>query len=108
MIDSLMAWLNQLHDPEGLKHLIVSGGVVLLMAIVFSETGLLSGFCLPGDSLLFLAGALCSVNLLDPNTPPPLDFTLTAVGLTIAAILGNTVNYWLGRWAGETVWDRPD
>lgn len=103
-----MEWLGQLHDPEGLKRLIVSGGVVLLMAIVFSETGLLIGFFLPGDSLLFLAGALCSVNLLDPAAPAPLDFTLTAVGLTIAAILGNTVNYWLGRWAGVGVWDRPD
>ena len=107
MFESIMAWLNQLHDPEGLKHLIVSGGVVLLMIIVFSETGLLVGFFLPGDSLLFLAGALCSVNLLDPSTPPPLDFTLTTVALVVAAILGNTVNYWLGRWAGETVWDRP-
>jgi membrane-associated protein len=108
MFDGLMEWLHQLHDPEGLKRLISSGGIVLLMAIVFSETGLLIGFFLPGDSLLFLAGALCSVNLLDANTPPPLDFLPTAVALVIAAILGNTVNYWLGRWAGETVWDRPD
>lgn len=108
MFESIMAWLNQLHDPEGLKHLIVSGGVVLLMVIVFSETGLLIGFFLPGDSLLFLAGALCSVNLLNPTAPPPLDFTLTTAALIVAAILGNTVNYWLGRWAGVTVWDRPD
>jgi membrane-associated protein len=108
MIESLMEWLGQLHDPEGLKRLIVSGGVVLLMGIVFSETGLLIGFFLPGDSLLFLAGALCSVNLLDPNAPAPLDFTITATGLTLAAILGNTANYWLGRWAGIGVWERPD
>jgi membrane-associated protein len=108
MIESLMEWLGQLHDPEGLKRLIVSGGVVLLMAIVFSETGLLIGFFLPGDSLLFLAGALCAVNLLDPGSPAPLDFTLTASGLTVAAILGNTLNYWLGRWAGVGVWERPD
>jgi membrane-associated protein len=108
MFESVMEWLGQLHDPEGLKRLIVSGGVVLLMAIVFSETGLLVGFFLPGDSLLFLAGALCSVNLLDPSAPAPLDFTLTAAALTLAAILGNTVNYWLGRWAGVGVWERPD
>jgi membrane-associated protein len=108
MFDGLMEWLHQLHDPEGLKRLITSGGVVLLMIIVFSETGLLIGFFLPGDSLLFLAGAMCSVNLLNPNTLPPLDFATTTGALIIAAILGNTVNYWLGRWAGKTVWDRPD
>jgi membrane-associated protein len=108
MIESIMEWLQQLHDPEGLKRLIVSGGVVLLMAIVFSETGLLIGFFLPGDSLLFLAGALCSVNLLDSSAPPPLDFMMTTIGLVVAAILGNTLNYWLGRWAGLSIWDRPD
>ncbi len=107
MLETMMEWLQQLHDPEGLKRLIVSGGVVLLMLIVFSETGLLVGFFLPGDSLLFLAGALCSVNLLDTSAPPPLDFTITAIGLTVAAILGNTVNYWLGRWVGVGIWERP-
>ena len=108
MFESVMEWLQQLHDPEGLKRLIISGGVVLLVAIVFSETGLLVGFFLPGDSLLFLAGALCSVNLLDTSAPPPLDFTFTALALITAAILGNTVNYWLGRWAGIGVWERPE
>ena len=103
-----MDWLHQLHDPEGLKRLIVSGGVILLVGIIFAETGLLVGFFLPGDSLLFLAGALCAVNLLEPSAPPPLDFTTTAIALTIAAIIGNSVNYWLGHWAGDRIWNRPD
>jgi membrane-associated protein len=108
MIENFMDWLHQLHDPEGLKRLIVSGGVILLVGIIFAETGLLIGFFLPGDSLLFLAGALCAVNLLQPDAPPPLDFTTTAIALTVAAILGNSVNYWLGHWAGDRIWDRPD
>ena len=108
MFDGVMDWLHQLHDPEGLKRLIVSGGVTLLVGIVFAETGLLIGFFLPGDSLLFLAGALCAVNLLDPASPPPLTFAISAASLTAAAILGNSLNYWLGHWAGDRIWDRPD
>ncbi len=108
MFDGMMDWLHQLHDPEGLKRLIISGGVMLLVGIVFAETGLLIGFFLPGDSLLFLAGALCAVNLLDASAPPPLHFITAAAALTVAAILGNSLNYWLGHWAGDKVWDRPE
>ncbi len=103
-----MDWLHQLHDPEGLKRLIVSGGLLLLVGIIFAETGLLIGFFLPGDSLLFLAGALCAVNLLDTTAPPPLAFWVTATALTVAAIIGNSLNYWLGHWAGDRIWERPD
>jgi membrane-associated protein len=101
-------WFHQLYDPEALKQLIVAGGYLLLMGIVFAETGLLIGFFLPGDSLLFLAGTLCSVNLLNKGEPPPLAATWVIAGLTVAAILGNTVNFWLGKWTGDRMWDRPD
>ena len=65
MLEIIMSWLHQLHDPEGLKLLIASYGLWLLVGIVFSETGLLVGFFLPGDSLLFIAGAMCAVNFVD-------------------------------------------
>lgn len=88
--------------------LIASGGLAAITAIVFAETGLLVGFFLPGDSLLFLAGAMTAVNLLDPTLPPPLAFWPTVGALTIAAILGNSLNWWLGRKFGERLWSRPD
>jgi membrane-associated protein len=108
MFETLMDWLHQLHDPEGLKRLIAAYGLWLLVCIVFAETGLLIGFFLPGDSLLFLAGALCAVNLVQPGSAPPLDFASTIVALCLAAVAGNTLNYWLGRWVGTWLWNRPD
>ena len=69
----MLHWLLQLLDPQGIQQIIASGGLAVLMAIIFAETGLLVGFFLPGDSLLFLAGTMCAVNLLDPSRPPPLD-----------------------------------
>jgi len=108
MLETIMTALHQLHDPEGLKLLIASYGLWLLVCIVFSETGLLVGFFLPGDSLLFIAGAMCAVNFVDPAAAPPLAFMSTVLMLSLAAIAGNTLNYWLGRWVGEWVWNRPD
>jgi membrane-associated protein len=101
-------WIHQLLDPEGLKHLIAAGGLLALFVIVFAETGLLIGFFLPGDSLLFLAGALCSVNLLDPAKPPPLDYVWVAAVLLVASVLGNSLNYLLGKWTGDRIWTRPE
>ena len=57
----------------------------VLFAIVFAETGLVFTPILPGDSLLFAAGALCGAGLLDP--------TIMAIVLVSAAILGDAVNY---------------
>ncbi len=108
MFESVMSWLHQLHDPDGLKLLIATYGLWLLVGIVFSETGLLIGFFLPGDSLLFIAGALCAVNFVDAEAAPPLTFLPTVIALSLAAIAGNSLNYWLGRWVGEWVWNRPD
>lgn len=108
----MFAWLyqhlHQLLDPEGLKQLIAAGGLLVLFVIVFSETGLLIGFFLPGDSLLFLAGALCAVDLIDPTKPPPLDYLSVVAVLMVASVLGNTLNYKLGKWTGDRIWKRPE
>lgn len=101
-------WFTQLFQPDGLTQLIATGGLWLIGAIVFAETGLLIGFFLPGDSLLFLAGSLCALNPFDPAKPPPLALLPAAATLVVAAVLGNTLNYWLGRWTGERMWSRPD
>jgi membrane-associated protein len=104
----MLHWLHQLFDPQGIQQLIASGGLAVLAAIIFAETGLLVGFFLPGDSLLFLAGTMCSVNLLDPARPPPLDAISTSCVLVAAAVAGNSLNYLLGRMVGSRAWSRAD
>jgi membrane-associated protein len=68
---------------------------VVLFAIIFAETGLVVLFFFPGDTLLFIAGALCAVG--EMNLP------LLMFLLTTAAITGNTVNYWIGEKVGQKV-----
>ncbi len=96
-----MEFLHDLHDPEGLQRLIKAGGYLLLFAIVFAETGLLIGFFLPGDSLLFIAGFFVS-------STGALSLPLLMVLLSIAAIAGDTVGYFIGRKAGPAIFSRPD
>jgi membrane-associated protein len=68
---------------------------LLLFAIVFAETGLIVTPVLPGDSLLFAAGTLCAAGLLDP--------AVMALVLTLAAIIGDAVNYSAGHFAGPRI-----
>ncbi|MEK7295072.1 MAG: VTT domain-containing protein [Actinomycetota bacterium] len=80
-----------------------SGGLLLLAAIVFAESGLLVGFFLPGDSLLFIAGFLASE--AGGNVLPSLPMV---AGVTVlAAIAGDQFGYWVGRRIGPTLFDRP-
>ena len=80
-----------------------SGGLVLLAGIVFAESGLLIGFFLPGDSLLFIAGFLASE--AGGQVLPPLP--LVAGVTVIAAITGDQFGYWFGRRIGPGLFDRP-
>jgi membrane-associated protein len=87
-----------LHLDRHLAVLVAEYGVwiyALLFAIIFCETGLVVTPFLPGDSLLFVAGALAATGGLDIGT-------LIAV-LLAAAIIGDNTNYWIGRWVGERV-----
>jgi membrane-associated protein len=84
-----------LHLDEHLNRIVTDYGVwthLILFAIVFAETGLVVTPFLPGDSLLFAAGALAALGSLD--------VWLLVVLLIGAAILGDTVNYWVGAWIG--------
>ncbi len=67
----------------------------ILFAIIFSETGFVVTPFLPGDSLLFVAGAIAAIGGMDAP--------ILVVVLTLAATLGNTSNYWIGRWIGPRV-----
>jgi membrane-associated protein len=96
-------WLISLARPENLETLVRLGGppwvgYAVLAAVVFSETGLLVGFFLPGDSMLFAAGFLASKDI----------FNIVALNvvLIVAAVLGDAVNYFLGLQMGEHVLER--
>ena len=89
------SWL----DPD---QLISTFGLIGLLVIVFAECGLLIGFFLPGDSLLFTAGLLVADGRIDQ----PL--WLVCVLVCIAAIAGNQVGYLIGRKAGPALFSRPD
>lgn len=80
--------------------LVKTAGYLGIFGIVFAESGLMVGFFLPGDSLLFTAGVLASADFLNIWILVPLIFS--------AAILGDNIGYWLGRKAGEKLFDRED
>ena len=96
-----MEFFHDLHSPEGLQKLIAAGGYLLLFAIVFAETGLLIGFFLPGDSLLFIAGFVAASTGL-------VSLPLLMILLSIAAIAGDSVGYFIGRRVGPALFARPD
>jgi membrane-associated protein len=85
-----------------LPTLIRSFGYPLVWSIVFAESGLLVGFLLPGDSLLFVAGFLCSL----PKTG--LDIRVMAFGCFVFAVLGDSVGYYTGKRFGRKLFDKPD
>ena len=76
--------------------------VLVLMAIIFAESGLLIGFFLPGDSILFTAGFLVHAGILN------LDIHLVVFLLFIAAVAGDSVGYLFGRRVGRRIFNRPN
>jgi membrane-associated protein len=84
-------------DPH---HLIETFGTIGILAIVFAETGLLIGFFLPGDSLLFTAGLLASQGKLN--------FAVILAGCFVAAVAGAQTGYLIGRRVGPALFRRPD
>jgi membrane-associated protein len=87
-------------DPAALYELVRWGGYVALVAIVFTETGLLVGFFLPGDSLLITAGLVAAAGSLD--------IWLLNGLLIVAAIVGDSVGYAIGYRAGPRIFTRED
>lgn len=81
-------------------HIIQSGGLLLVAAIIFAESGLLVGFFLPGDSLLFAVGLAASQGKL------PLAWTI--IVLSLAAIIGDNVGYSIGRRTGPRLFKKKD
>jgi membrane-associated protein len=100
MIESLRHLLAQLYDPKGLQTLVEWGGTGLVCAIVFVETGMFVGFFLPGDSLLVTAGVFAAAGHLKIG--------LLLSFVTLCAIVGDQVGYFIGRKAGENLYRRED
>jgi len=84
-----LQFVKNLYDPAYMQGLIHSGGVPLIAAIVFAETGLLVGFFLPGDTMLFLAGVAAATT--GPSGQTWLDVRLLVPALIVAAIVGDQV-----------------
>jgi membrane-associated protein len=88
--------------PEWLSpDALVGAGLLVLLTVVFVESGLLFGFFLPGDSLLFTAGLLI-------QTQDALPLWLVLLTVPLAAIAGDQVGYAIGRSAGPRIFNRPD
>lgn len=98
-MQEILDTLRDLLDPE---KIIQIGGLTLVTAIIFAETGLMFGFFLPGDSLLFTVGLFCALGIL----PVPIGWVVLA--LCIAAIVGDQVGYWTGRLLGQRLFERRE
>lgn len=104
MVQFLLDFIRTLTTPERLILLLSSAlsgwlGYTLLFGVVFAETGLLVGFFLPGDSLLFTVGVVAGAGNLN--------IVLVNAVLMLAAVTGDTVGYLLGRSAGPHIFNRP-
>ena len=85
-----------------LQPLIKTFGYPLVWGIVFAESGLLVGFLLPGDSLLFVAGFMCSL------AKTGLDIRVMAFGCFVFAVVGDSVGYYTGKRFGRKLFDKED
>src|SRR6478609_119778 len=88
-------------NPESILE---KGGLALLALIIFAESGLLIGFFLPGDSLLFVGGFLASD--AGGNQLPALP--IVAAVAFVSAVIGDQVGFWFGRTVGPSLFSRPD
>jgi len=96
----MQAIVDLFHRLHNLTELVQWAGIFGLAAIIFAETGLLVGVFLPGDSLLVTAGLLAARGYLNVYALAPL--------LTVAAICGNSVGYFIGRATGPRIFNREN
>ena len=109
MLELLTITLHDLIDP---RFYIENGGIWVLLFIVFAETGLMVGFFLPGDSLLFVAG-MYSTELIGSMVSGGVggdlpDLLALWVLVSVCGIAGNWVGYWFGNKSGPFLYHRKD
>ena len=107
MIEILSIHFKDLLNPE---FYIEHGGLWILLFIVFAETGLLAGFFLPGDSLLFVAGIYSDklAGEVVASGNEFVDLLILLILISVAGILGNFVGYWFGKKSGPFIYHRKD
>lgn len=104
-----LATVTALLDALNPEKLLRSGGYLLLFAIIFAESGLLIGFFLPGDSLLFVAGMASAGTLTGVGSGAiHLNIWVVLIGVFVAAVAGDQVGYTFGLRAGPALFKRPD
>lgn len=95
-------FFQQFFSSDGLRQLITNGGIPVLFAIIFAETGLLLGFFLPGDTLLVMTGLLCHAGVIQ------MGIVEVNLILIVAAVTGDALGYYIGKKAGSKLYERPD
>jgi len=103
---SIIDFIKNLYDPVYMQGLIHQGGVPLIAAIVFAETGLLVGFFLPGDTMLFVAGVAAAS--IGPSGETYLNIAVLVPALIAAAIIGDQTGYFLGYKTGHAIFTREE
>ncbi|HTO17090.1 MAG TPA: VTT domain-containing protein [Edaphocola sp.] len=103
-MDVILDFFQQLTNPEWI---IAHGGLFIILFILFAETGILLGFFLPGDFLVFVTGTIIS------NSEYPFDHTFSnlvfwELMMIIASVLGNIFGYWFGNKSGNYLLNRND
>src|ERR1039457_5623103 len=94
-------FIKTLTNPESI---IRYGGIALLIFVIFAETGLMVGFFLPGDSLVFVAGLICGTEHQLMN----ISIIMLAASLSLAAIIGNIAGYYFGKKIGPALFTKDD
>jgi membrane-associated protein len=98
--------MHLFHRIYDVQAIITWGGMAALCAVVFSETGLLVGFFLPGDSLLVTAGVFCTA--ANPTGKPLLNIVWLNIAVAIAAVVGDQVGFYIGRKTGPKLFKREN
>jgi len=102
-VKQLQEWFHMIYNVQAI---ITWGGLIALVAVVFAETGLLVGFFLPGDSLLVTAGVFCTA--ANPTGKPLLNIITLILAVSIAAVVGDQVGFYIGRKAGPKIFSREN
>jgi membrane-associated protein len=104
---ALIDFVKNLYNSGYMEHLVHTGGIPLIAAIVFAETGLLVGFFLPGDTMLFIAGV--AAGTASPGTHETyLNIWALVPALIAAAIVGDQLGYFLGDRTGHAIFTREE
>ena len=103
---SIFEFLKNLHDSGHLQALVRSGGIPVIAMIVFAETGLLVGFFLPGDTMLFVSGGAAAS--LGPTGEAYLNIWALTASLVAAAIIGDQLGYFFGYKTGRAIFTREE